>query len=241
MRALDPSLPDLLAETNSRFGKDVLGYRGDSSQLRDATVALFTTIRADMAFDALRELVVDERPDVVVAEMWDYVAPLLARQLDIPLVTFVHGPATAIDEVLPLSVVACCCRTARRRPSTSSHQQSLSHGLTPAEVGARPWPGPESVRYGWPVAAPGEDALLLRLAPSHLGGGHRARCCGSGEVGDRSREPSGSPAVEDVGRCAVVVVYALGVDADGPARTAVRGHAAGVCRARSEGCSRRLW
>jgi UDP:flavonoid glycosyltransferase YjiC (YdhE family) len=105
MRALGPSLPEILAETNSRFGEDVLGYRSDSSHLLDATVAMFTTIRAAMAFDALCALVTDERPDVIVAEMWDYVAPLVARQLGIPLVTFVHSPATAIDGVLEAGLV----------------------------------------------------------------------------------------------------------------------------------------
>ncbi|MER7728977.1 hypothetical protein [Streptomyces sp. NPDC096323] len=96
-RALGPSLPDLLAETDRRLGEGVLGYRSDSSKVLDANVALFTTIRADMAFDALYALAIDERPDVIVAEMWDYVAPLVARRLGIPLVTFVHSPATTID------------------------------------------------------------------------------------------------------------------------------------------------
>lgn len=94
MRTLRPSLPDLLAENDRRSGQDVLGYRSDSSDLLDATVALFTTTRADLAFDDLCELVANERPDVIVAEMWDYLAPLVARRLDIPWVSFVHSPAT---------------------------------------------------------------------------------------------------------------------------------------------------
>ncbi|MFJ8141536.1 glycosyltransferase [Streptomyces sp. NPDC096013] len=148
MRALGPSLPELLAETNSRFGEDVLGYRSDSSQLLDATVALFTTIRADMAFDALRAQVVDERPDVIVAEMWDYVAPLVARQLDIPLVTFVHSPATAIDEVLDAGLVRALTQ----------------RGLTmPAPVAAvQLWPNWLETE---PNAPGGEASLALRAAP----------------------------------------------------------------------------
>jgi UDP:flavonoid glycosyltransferase YjiC (YdhE family) len=100
MRALGPSLPDLLAENDRRSGQDALGYRSDGSDLLDATVALFTTTRADMAFDELCEQVVNERPDVIVAEMWDYVAPLVARRLEIPWVSFVHSPATSVDAVL---------------------------------------------------------------------------------------------------------------------------------------------
>ncbi|WP_433189351.1 glycosyltransferase [Actinoallomurus sp. CA-150999] len=99
-RALGPSLPDILAENTSRFGRDVLGYRADDSDLLAENVALFTTTRADMAFDELCELTAEERPDVIVAEMWDYLAPLVARRLDIPWVTFVHSPATPIDAAL---------------------------------------------------------------------------------------------------------------------------------------------
>lgn len=99
MRALGPSLPGLLAENHRRSGQDVLD-RSDKADLLDATVALFTTTRADAAFDELCELVTDERPDVIVAEMWDYVAPLVARRLGIPWVSFVHSPATPIDAAL---------------------------------------------------------------------------------------------------------------------------------------------
>jgi hypothetical protein len=65
-----------------------------------ATIALFTVTRADTAFDELSELVAKARPDVIVAEMWDYVAPLVAQQLGIPWVTLVHSPATPVDSLL---------------------------------------------------------------------------------------------------------------------------------------------
>jgi hypothetical protein len=45
-----------------------------------------------MAYDELCALAADERPDVIVAEMRDYVAPLVARRLGIPWVAFVHSP-----------------------------------------------------------------------------------------------------------------------------------------------------
>ncbi|MFD9701171.1 glycosyltransferase [Lentzea sp. NPDC059081] len=100
VRALGPSLPDLLAENDRRSGQDVLEYRTDNDRALDATIALFSTTRADVAFDALCELVAHERPDVIVAEMWDYLAPLVAQRLGIPWVSFVHSPATPIDAVL---------------------------------------------------------------------------------------------------------------------------------------------
>jgi UDP:flavonoid glycosyltransferase YjiC (YdhE family) len=104
VRALGPLLPDLMAENDVRFGQDVLRYRSDNrddgSQLLDATVALFTTTRADVAYDELCALAVDERPDVIVAEQWDYVAPLVASRLGIPWVTFVHSPAHPVNAIL---------------------------------------------------------------------------------------------------------------------------------------------
>ncbi|WP_290058430.1 glycosyltransferase [Amycolatopsis solani] len=105
VRALRPSLPEVLAENDRRFGQDAVGYRTDSDRLLDTTVALFTTTRADLAFDELCEVVADERPDVIVAEMWDYVAPLVARRLDIPWVSFVHSPATPVDAALHSGLV----------------------------------------------------------------------------------------------------------------------------------------
>lgn len=100
MRDLEPPLAEILAENGRRSGQDVLGYRSDASALLDETVALFTTTRADLSFDELCDVAASERPDVIVAEMWDYLAPMVARKLDIPWVAFAHSPATAIDTVL---------------------------------------------------------------------------------------------------------------------------------------------
>lgn len=102
-RESGPALAALLAENESRFAQDVLGYRNDSDAAPDllaATVALFTTTYADVAFDEMLALVTDERPDVLVAEMWDFVTPLVAHRLGIPYVTFTHSPATVIDPIL---------------------------------------------------------------------------------------------------------------------------------------------
>jgi UDP:flavonoid glycosyltransferase YjiC (YdhE family) len=67
-----------------------------------------------MAFDELCELASQERPDVIVAEMWDYAAPLVARRLAIPWVTFVHSPATPVDAALEAGLV----RTLEQRELT---------------------------------------------------------------------------------------------------------------------------
>ena len=100
MREFGPALPDVLAENHRRYSEDILGYRIDSSDLIDSTIALFTTTYADMAFDELCALVADERPDVIVAEMWDFLAPMVAQRFGIPWVAFAHSPATPVDAAL---------------------------------------------------------------------------------------------------------------------------------------------
>jgi UDP:flavonoid glycosyltransferase YjiC (YdhE family) len=117
MRALGPSLPDLLAENERRSEQDVRSYRSDGSALLDATVALFTTTRADMAFDDLCEVVTAERPDVIVAEMWDYLAPMAARQLGVPWVSFVHSPATPVDAALDGGLVTALAQRELTTPA----------------------------------------------------------------------------------------------------------------------------
>ncbi|MFI5845594.1 glycosyltransferase [Catenuloplanes sp. NPDC051500] len=105
MRAVGPALAAVIAENESRFKQDVLDYRSDGDtdgapDLLAATVALFTTTYADVVFDDLVALVTAEQPDVIVAEMWDFVTPLVAQRLGIPFATFTHSPATVIDPVL---------------------------------------------------------------------------------------------------------------------------------------------
>jgi len=106
MRGVGPALAELIAENETRFRRDVMDFRNDrasadgADDLLAATVALFTTTYADLIFDELAALVASERPDVIVAEMWDFVAPLVAQQLAIPYVRFVHSPATVVDSAL---------------------------------------------------------------------------------------------------------------------------------------------
>jgi len=103
VRGAGPALADLIAENETRFRRDVLQYRSDGDDGNDvlaATVALFTTTYADVAFDDLVRVVTDVRPDVIVAEMWDFVTPLVAQKLGIPYATFRHSPATVIDPIL---------------------------------------------------------------------------------------------------------------------------------------------
>jgi UDP:flavonoid glycosyltransferase YjiC (YdhE family) len=152
VRALGPSLPDLMAENQNRFMPEVHSYRTDThdeaSALLEATVALFTTTRADMAYDELCALAADERPELIVAEMWDYVAPLVARRLGIPWVTFVHSPDNPAEAALEGGLV----RTLEQRALT----------MPPKLAAVQLWPE-------WledePGAAAGEDKVAIRAVP----------------------------------------------------------------------------
>ncbi|GIJ45371.1 glycosyl transferase [Virgisporangium aliadipatigenens] len=97
-RPVGPALSTLIA-TNAE-AMEWRSDRGDDADLLAATVALFTTTAADLTFDEMSALVARERPDVLVAEMWDFVTPLVAAKLGIPHVRFTHSPATAVDPAL---------------------------------------------------------------------------------------------------------------------------------------------
>jgi UDP:flavonoid glycosyltransferase YjiC (YdhE family) len=128
MREVGPALAALIAENESRFRQDVLGYRSDGDadgapDLLAATVALFTTTYADLVFDDLVALVTAERPDVIVAEMWDFVTPLVAQRLGIPFVTFRHSPATVIDPVLAAGAAKAGAERGLPEPTPSATVQ----------------------------------------------------------------------------------------------------------------------
>jgi UDP:flavonoid glycosyltransferase YjiC (YdhE family) len=150
--ALGPSLPDLMAENDRRFRPGGYNYRTDThdegSRLLEATVALFTTTRADMAYDELCALAADESPDVIVAEMWDYVAPLAAGRLGIPWVSFVHSPDNPAEAALEAGLVSTLEQRALARPARLAT--------------VRLWP--EWLESD-PGAGPGEGVIPIRPVP----------------------------------------------------------------------------
>lgn len=91
------SLPELMAENDRRTGVDLMA---DVADTVDAGVELFTRTRVELDFERALRVAADFAPDLLVAEMWDYLAPLVAAELDIPWVSFHHSPATLIDEPL---------------------------------------------------------------------------------------------------------------------------------------------
>ena len=101
-RATGPSLPELLAESERRTNVSLRDNDVVTSQ--KAGVAMFTALRAELSLGGCLEVARDFAPDLIVAEMWDYTAPLVSSQLGIPYVTFSHSPDTLIDEPLALGL-----------------------------------------------------------------------------------------------------------------------------------------
>ncbi|MFG1923008.1 nucleotide disphospho-sugar-binding domain-containing protein [Cryptosporangium sp. NPDC048952] len=138
MRDAGPGLPALLAENSARFSEDVLEYRSDTEGdgVLAATVALFSTTYADLAFDERLELVTDSQPDVIVCEMWDFVTPLVAQKLGVPYVTFTHSPATVIDPVLAAGAEKAGAQRGLRVPSPLATVQLWPEWLETLPVSA---------------------------------------------------------------------------------------------------------
>ncbi|HEX3789011.1 MAG TPA: glycosyltransferase [Pseudonocardiaceae bacterium] len=154
VHALGPSYPDLVAENERRLAHDAPAPESrtdgpDSSAVFDVLVAMFTTTRADMAFDELRALAVDERPDIIVAEMWDFVAPLVAQRLEIPWVSFTHSAATPIDAALEAGL------------TRALQQRALT--MPPRLANVQLWP--EWLESDQGAAVPHEASIAIRTVP----------------------------------------------------------------------------
>jgi UDP:flavonoid glycosyltransferase YjiC (YdhE family) len=175
-RALGPSYQDLVAENERRFAHDAPAPDSrtdapDNSALFDVLVALFTTTRADVAFDELCELAADERPDVIVAEMWDFLAPLVARQLDIPWVSFAHSAATPIDAALEAGLTRALHRRALTMPPRLANVQlwpewlETDNGTAPRDalIAIRAVPHDTSARVTIPAFDGERPAVLVTL------------------------------------------------------------------------------
>jgi len=177
VRDLGPSLPHLMAENESRVKQNPLRLRTDNrddtvieADLLDSTVALFTTTRADMAYDELSALVAGERPDVIVAEMWDYVAPLVARRLGIPWVTFVHSPASPVDAALEGGLVRALEQRALSMPGRLAAVQLWPEWLESepgaareAEIAIQAVPHDTAAMAGIPAFDGGRPVVLVTL------------------------------------------------------------------------------
>jgi UDP:flavonoid glycosyltransferase YjiC (YdhE family) len=168
VRALGPSLPDLIGENERRFGQDVMRFTTDNrdQRLLDSVVALFTTTRADMAYDELCALAADEHADLIVAEQFDYVAPLAAARLGIPWVTFVHSPADPIYAAREASQQIALEQRALTMPSSPAAVQLWPEWLDSEPAG-------QARRGKVPIQAVPHNTSAVADLPAFNGNGER--------------------------------------------------------------------
>lgn len=87
-RGVGPSVPQLLEETSRR-------YSSNGTDLTPAAEAgLFTDSRVALTYPAMLKLAQEFGPDVIIADDWDFVAPLVAAALGVPWIA--HGVTRAL-------------------------------------------------------------------------------------------------------------------------------------------------
>lgn len=96
-----PLVGEMFAENVSRTGIDPTA--ADSPRVRRASYELFTRTRIDMTLDAMRAVVRSHAPEVLLAEEWDYLAPVVAAEAGIPWFPVNHSPRTIADVALEAS------------------------------------------------------------------------------------------------------------------------------------------
>jgi UDP:flavonoid glycosyltransferase YjiC (YdhE family) len=99
--AAGPEAPELLAEAARRTGADAATEPPPA-----AADEFFAGARIDLTADAALAAARDFRPDLIVAEATDYVGPLVAAALDVPLAKLAFGPLIPAESTDAFDVVA---------------------------------------------------------------------------------------------------------------------------------------
>jgi UDP:flavonoid glycosyltransferase YjiC (YdhE family) len=163
-RASGPSSSELLAESQRRWSVDLLGE--DVAVAHDAALQLFTGLRAELSFDSWCEALGEFRPDLIVAEIWDYVAPLVASRLGLQLATFSHSPGTPADEPLAVASQNTFERYGLEPPRPLAFVQQWPDWLQPEGHAAAPAELPigfDRMEDATAVPESGQAAVLVTL------------------------------------------------------------------------------
>ncbi|MFE4372823.1 glycosyltransferase [Streptomyces sp. NPDC056835] len=83
-----PAADELLAEAAHRTGTDPTG-----TPTPEVAAEIFAGVRVDLTADEALAVARDWRPELIVAELVDFVGPLTAAALDVPVATLAYGPA----------------------------------------------------------------------------------------------------------------------------------------------------
>jgi len=245
------ALAELMAENDRRTGVDLLG---DVVETADAGVELFTKTRVDLEFEQALRVAAEFGPDLLVAEMWDFVAPLVAAELDIPWVAFNHSPATLIDEPL----AAGLARTFRERRLIPPDRQAVvqlwpdwlqlpGRILSGDEIAIRP--EPYDVDSDWSMAPFRDErpTVLLTLGtvfddPAMLGAAVDAVLAADVNI-VVTTTPTASPQASalDPGRVQEVPFVPIGRLLQGVSAVVTVGGSGTTLAALSRGCPLVLW
>ncbi|MFI6069196.1 glycosyltransferase [Micromonospora sp. NPDC051227] len=94
-------MPDVLfAEVGRK-----LGINPATEPIPEAVAEFFAGVRVDLTADEAFAQAKSWRPDLIVNEMLDFVGPLVAAGLDVPLATLAFGPAVPAEFTDPLIAV----------------------------------------------------------------------------------------------------------------------------------------
>ncbi|WP_372434251.1 glycosyltransferase [Micromonospora luteifusca] len=94
-------MPDVLfAEVGRK-----LGINPATEPIPEAVAEFFAGVRVDLTADEALAQAKSWRPDLIVNELLDFVGPLVAAGLDVPLATLAFGPAVPVEFTDPLIAV----------------------------------------------------------------------------------------------------------------------------------------
>jgi UDP:flavonoid glycosyltransferase YjiC (YdhE family) len=100
-----PEVPVLLAEVQRTTGRDLMR----DGVTVESEAEFFAAARIDLGYDESQSVISDWKPDLIVAEQFDFIGPMAGAALGVPVATLAYGPA-----VRPETVEATRVRAARR-------------------------------------------------------------------------------------------------------------------------------
>jgi UDP:flavonoid glycosyltransferase YjiC (YdhE family) len=98
-------VPDVVAEVQRTTGSDILA----DGVTVESEAEIFGAARIDLGYEDSLASARDWKPELIVAEMFDFIAPMVGAALGVPVATLAYGPA-----IRPESVEAIRVRTQER-------------------------------------------------------------------------------------------------------------------------------
>jgi UDP:flavonoid glycosyltransferase YjiC (YdhE family) len=97
-----PEIPDIVAEVQRTTGADLMA----DGVTVETEAEFFAGARVDLGFRDCLGVARDWRPDLIVAEEYDFIAPMVGAALGVPAATLTYGPAIRPESVEALRVRA---------------------------------------------------------------------------------------------------------------------------------------